>query len=295
MALQSCALLYAVTALLGKEFSGSMATLVFGRGILAVLFLSFVLAIFQKTHIFTVGKKKFGQLFLIGCLLGLHWWTFFEGVQKSGVTVGALGFASFPACVVIIEMLFFKGKFSFYDGIVLVMVTVGLIIITPDFNLQAEGTIGLLWGVSSAFLYAVVIILNRQWTMHVQIIHSTAIQCLGLTCLFLPFGIDGFLHASVPDMWAIVFMGILCSGIAYTLYIYGMRGTSARVASVVIILEPIYAILIACVYYAEWPTWKIIAGAVLIMMAVVISSLKTTQQPQIKKMRSVAVSGNQST
>lgn len=274
LALQCCALLYGSTALVGKLFTESMATLVFGRGVLAVLLLIVFLRFIKHEQVFNLSGKKFGQLFFMGCLLGIHWWTFFVGVQKGGVAVGALGFASFPAFIILLEIVFYKGKASWMDGLVLLMVCIGLIMITPDFHFSSEGTIGLVWGIVSGLLYSFVIILNRQWTMDVDVIRCTLVQFIGLTCLFLPFGWQGVMHLSSGDMLALLFMGIFCTGIAYTFYIYGMRGTSARIASVVIALEPVYAIIMASIYFSTSPSFAIVAGALFIVCAVVISSLK---------------------
>lgn len=282
LALQCCALLYGSTALVGKLFSASMTTLVFGRGVLAIILLVFFLRYVKREPIFNVSRKKFGQLFFMGCLLGVHWWTFFVGVQLGGVAVGTLGFASFPAFVVILEMLFYKGKASWREAFVLIMVTIGLVMITPDFDLRAEGTIGLIWGIISGLLYSFVIVLNRQWAMDVEVIRCTLIQFIGLTVLFLPVGISGMWHLSVYDIWALLFMGIFCTGIAYTFYIYGMRGTSARVASVTIALEPVYAIIMASVYFVTLPDGWIIAGACLIICAVVLSSLSNSKKTDKK-------------
>lgn len=278
LALQCCALLYGSTALVGKLFSAPMATLVFGRGVLAIILLVSFLTLVKRERVFTMCRKKCLQLLFMGCLLGVHWWTFFVGIQKGGVAVGTLGFASFPAFVVLLEMLFYKGKASWRDALVLMMVTAGLILITPEFDLRSEGTVGLCWGIVSGFLYSLVIILNRQWTMDVDVVRCTLIQFVGLTLLFLPFGIEGMWHLSFYDVLALLFMGIFCTGIAYTFYIYGMRGTSARVASVVIALEPVYAIIMASIYFVQMPDVWIIVGAGLIICAVVLSSLKSTHQ-----------------
>lgn len=275
VALQCCTLLYGSTALVGKVFSESMATLVFGRGLLAVILLYCFLRFIKREIVFQFTTKKFIQLFLMGCLLGVHWWSFFIGVQKGGVAVGALGFASFPAFIILLEVIFYKSKVSWLDGLVLLMVIIGLTMITPDFNWHADGTVGLVYGVLSGLFYAILMMLNRQWAMEVDVVRSSLVQFLGLTCLFFPFGLSGMLHLSQNNMLALLFMGIFCTGIAYNFYILGMRGTSTRIASVVLALEPVYAIVMACFYFGTWPSAVIVCGALFIVCAVVISSLKS--------------------
>ena len=69
-------------------------------------------------------------------------------------------------------------------------------------------------------------------------------------------------------------LGLLCSGLAYTLFVNSLRAIPARLAAIVIALEPLYAILVSWVLLDEAPGLRTLAGGVLILGAVVAAGLR---------------------
>src|SRR3546814_4814032 len=88
-------------------------------------------------------------LAMAGSMLAVHWVTFFLAVKISGVAVATLGFASFPAFITLCECVFFKEKISIGEWLILLLVTLGLVLVTPSFDLQDDATIGLAWAILS--------------------------------------------------------------------------------------------------------------------------------------------------
>src|SRR3546814_13970755 len=82
-------------------------------------------------------------------MLAVHWVTFCLAVKISGVAVATLGFASFPAFITLCECVFFKEKISIGEWLILLLVTLGLVLVTPSFDLQDDATIGLAWAILS--------------------------------------------------------------------------------------------------------------------------------------------------
>ena len=72
------------------------------------------------------------------------------------------------------------------------------------------------------------------------------------------------LHAAVP----ILFCGVLSSGIAYTLQILSQKLCEPTVASLVMSLESVFAMVTACVFYLVLPTGREFVGCVLMMIAI---------------------------
>lgn len=83
-------------------------------------------------------------------------------VKVGDVAVATLGFASFPAFVVLFEVIFFREKLKDREIFLLVEITVGLILVTPEFTFSNQATQDLLWGVLSALAYGVLAIVNRH-------------------------------------------------------------------------------------------------------------------------------------
>ncbi len=72
------------------------------------------------------------------------------------------------------------------------------------------------------------------------------------------------LHAAVP----ILFCGVLSSGIAYTLQIVSQKLCEPTVASLVMSLESLFAMVTSCIFYLVLPTGREFVGCVLMMVAI---------------------------
>src|SRR3546814_17776663 len=90
---------------------------------------------------------------MAGSMLAVHWVTFFLAVKISGVAVATLGFASFPAFITLCECVFFKEKISIGEWLILLLVTLGLVLVPPSFDLQDDATIGLAWAILSGLTF----------------------------------------------------------------------------------------------------------------------------------------------
>src|SRR3546814_1962191 len=99
---------------------------------------------------------------MAGSMLAVHWVTFFLAVKISGVAVATLGFASFPAFITLCECVFFKEKISIGEWLILLLVTLGLVLVTPSFDLRDDATIGLAWAILSGLTFALFTLINRR-------------------------------------------------------------------------------------------------------------------------------------
>ena len=87
--------------------------------------------------------------------------SFFIAVKVAGVAIATLGFATFPAFTVILEGLIFRERIRANEILLVVLVSIGLVLVTPDFNLASQATSGLLWAVGSGLLFSLLSLNNR--------------------------------------------------------------------------------------------------------------------------------------
>ena len=66
----------------------SAISVVWGRTAIAVVVLFLVCALKKRLPWQGVAAKEIGQLLFIGCLLGIHWWSFFYAIKLGGVAIG---------------------------------------------------------------------------------------------------------------------------------------------------------------------------------------------------------------
>ena len=82
---------------------------------------------------------------------------------------------------------------------------------------------------------------------------------------------DGILEALIPILYA----GILSGAVGYTLQIVGQRDVNPTVASLIMCLESVFAVLTGAVLLGERMTGREAAGCVLMFAAVILAQLST--------------------
>ena len=86
--------------------------------------------------------------------------------------------------------------------------------------------------------------------------------------LALAFEYDTATVSNITDAtMPILFCGVMSSGVAYTLQIIGQKYSEATVASLIMSLESLFAMLAACIFYLKVPTLREGIGCVLIIGA----------------------------
>ena len=83
----------------------------------------------------------------------------------------------------------------------------------------------------------------------------------------------------IPSAWIeILYLGIMSSGVAYTLQIIAQKNTNPTVASILMSLESVFAMLCGAVFSQTMPQPKKVLGAVIIFTAVILAQLPTRTQ-----------------
>jgi len=75
---------------------------------------------------------------------------------------------------------------------------------------------------------------------------------------------------------SLLFAGVLTCGIAYTLQIYGQKYAPPTAASLILCLESVFAVLGGALILGETMTPKEISGCLLMITAVVLANIKST-------------------
>ena len=88
----------------------------------------------------------------------------------------------------------------------------------------------------------------------VQFLTAGTLSSLALLCIGIPLLHEAPTFAGILDGWfPLVYAGVLSSGVAYTLQIFGQKYTPPTLASLLMSLESVFALLTAIVIDGEWP------------------------------------------
>lgn len=290
-AAHGAAVLFGLTGILGALIRFDAVAITAGRAGFAATAL-LVLALVQRRPLRQgLGRRRTGILLVSGLLLAVHWITFFLAVKVGGVAVATLGFASFPAFIALLDVVLFRERIGRAEGMMLSLVTLGLVLVTPSFDVGDQGTVGLLWGLASGLSFAGLAICNRRGSRGMDAIQVAFWQNLLVALLVLPLLGLGLVppqvaHSQAPSSWVtgaaaidwvswfwLAVLGVLCTGLAHTLFVKSLEALDARSAGMIIALEPVYAIACAWWLFGEEPSGRMLVGASLIILATVLLAM----------------------
>ncbi|SFP82080.1 DMT family transporter [Pseudomonas borbori] len=272
LAIHLGALLFGLSGIFGKLANTLPMAIVGGRAIFAVVALALFARLLSQHHSQRPSAHQLAMLALGGVLLGSHWLTFFEAVKVSGVAIATLGFASFPAFTVLLEGLLFRERTRPGEFAMVAVVCLGLILVTPDFDLASQATAGLLWAVLSGLLFALLSLLNRASTRGLDPVQAALCQNLTVLLCFLPFAWPLLPGLRLLDWFWLALLGVFCTGLAHSLFVASLRVIKARSAAVIFALEPVYGIAFAWWLFNEIPTLRMLLGGTLIILAIFFSA-----------------------
>lgn len=271
-ALHIGALLFGLTGVFGKLAAASASVIVFGRAGFAVIALACFAAVSRRSPWHALNRRDVRSLLVSGLLLAGHWVSFFIAVKVAGVAIATLGFASFPAFTVLLEGLIFRERIRLNEIMLVVLVSVGLILVTPTFDLASQATEGLLWAIASGLSFSLLSLNNRANAGRVPAVQAAMWQNAVVALCLLPFAAPQISSVRPLDWVWIGLLGVLCTGVAHSLFVASLAVIKARTAAVVFALEPVYGITLAWLLFHETPTLRMLLGGALIIVAIVASS-----------------------
>ena len=212
---------------------------------------------------------------------------FATGMQYTSAINGALVVVINPVGTALIAVLFLgeRGSLRLLSGVLLSMVGVLTVITRGDWTTLQKmsfnyGEILLLGAVASWIVYTTMI---KVVTRKVKPIMATTLSTLlGTLMLMLASlsetGWEKLPFVSAQTAFELTWLAIFPSFIAFLLFNLGIKEIGASKASAYINLMPVNAVLIAALFYGETVTPAHVAGMILVMSGVLL----TTRAPSGK-------------
>ncbi len=269
---------FGLAGLFGKLVTLPATLIVLGRVIFACLALAVVL-VPQRRRMRLHTRRDGISMVLMGLVLAIHWITFFQAIKVSTVAIGLLTFSTFPVFVTFMEPCFFNERLRRSDVIVALTAVFGVALIIPRFEFANRIVQGVFWGIASGFTFAVLSIMNRRFARHYSSLVIAFYQNLVAAVVLLPLVFVYDVRYELKEIMLLVFLGVICTGFAHSLFIRSMALIQARTASVVACLEPVYGIIVAAFLLNEIPDMRIISGGIVIMCVAAYASIRDAGTP----------------
>jgi DME family drug/metabolite transporter len=232
---------------------------------------------------FRIQRRDFLIMLLTGNLLAISQASYFVAIHYTGVTIATL----LTICIapVVVTCLSVALKFETLTGrivIALVCAVVGSILLV---GLHApEGThyqllLGAVFSVVAAVSYAGMIICGRFLA---SVYHPLQVMSVtfgaGTLLLVLINVASGMVVVHTAQGWLLVlYLGLVPTACAYWLFQMGLRSVSATAASIVSLLEPVVAAILAWVLFGETLAGTGIIGAALLIVSIFLLSVDKRQ------------------
>lgn len=218
------------------------------------------------------------QLWFAGIICGIIM-TVAANLQQFGIQYTTAGKAGFITALYILLVpilgLFLKKKVSprLWLCIVLAMIGLYLLSVTEGFSSINKGDF---YVMLCAVAFSFHIMAVDHYAPLVDGVRLSCIQFLicgalsgVLMFVFETPDIQGLLKAAVPILYA----GIMSCGVAYTLQIIGQKYTKPTIASLIMSLESVFAVIAGIVVLQEIPTTREAVGCILMFAAIIIAQL----------------------
>lgn len=258
--LHAVILVWGFTGILGKVITIPSVSIVWYRTLIA--FVSLILFLWFKKQAISIAKNDLLKYLGTGIIVALHWFFFFEALKVSTVSVTLATLASATLFTSILEPLFFKKKLVPYEIIFGFIVIGGLMMI---FQFETKYHLGIIYSLISAFCASLFTTLNGIFVAGGgKPINITMYEMLGavlVISLYL-FGVGslnvetlGLFNNGTQNFWLDLFylliLGIICTSIAFAISVDVMKKLSPFTVSISINMEPIYAIILALIFFGE--------------------------------------------
>ncbi len=233
-----------------------------------------LIGLILKTNLRPGGGKTLAALAVSGAILAFHWFAFFQAIRVSTVAIGVLGLGSLTLAATFLEPLVFRERLRGADVATGVLVVAGLLLITPEFDLGNAHTQGLIWGIGAGMAYAVFSLITRSVVRTRPAVTVAFYQQIFAGLASLPLVWTTIGATTGRDWMALLVLGVIFTGISQWLMTSSLRHLSVQTSSVVLGLEPVYAILLAWGLLNERPGLRTVLGGAVICGAVLWTSLR---------------------
>ena len=217
----------------------------------------------------------------MGVIVALHWVFFFEALKVSTVSVTLATLASATLFTSILEPIFFRKKIVAYEIIFGLVVIAGLLLI---FSFETKYKLGIIYSLFSAFLASLFTTINGIFIADKgSPIKITLYEMLGsvvIISLYLmgsgnfTFDTLSLFNEGIDTFWLdliyLLILGVICTAVAFVVSVDVMKKLTPFTVSISINMEPIYAIILALLFFGESEkmSWGFYLGAAMVMTTI---------------------------
>ena len=253
-----------------RRIGVSSAELSLYRALLAACLIGiFLLATGRKLPVKQL-KKELILLVCSGACMAVNWILLFEAYKYTTVAIATLSYYFAPVLVTAASAFLFREKLTKKNVFCFAMSTLGIVIITSASGLGggSNNSLGILFGLGAAVLYAGCILLNKA-IKGVGGIERTFLQFLAAIAVMIPYvALTGGVTLQNLDMtgWVcLLVIGLIHTGITYCMYFTAVEHIPGQAVAILSYIDPLVAVIIGVLILGEPLTAPQLIGGTMIL------------------------------
>lgn len=270
------------TGVFGKLISLNEGLLTWYRVLFSTVILYFILKLLKIKPLST-NKEKF-NIGKIGLLITIHWVFFYASIKYANISIGVVCYCLTSFFTAIFEPFINKKRFNISQLLLSVLTLLGISLI---FHFDTSYQLGIGLGIISSAFAALYTIYNERLVQHYDSKQINYYQMFGGTIglgLVLPLYLYFFPVNSLIPNWKdtayLFLLALFCTVALYVMFAEILKKIAAFTVNLTFNLEPIYAIILAFLFFNEGRevNSSFYYGLALVMLSVILQSISAIRK-----------------
>lgn len=282
-ALTASMLLFGTIGLLRRGIDAPSSLLALVRAVVGTGFLSLYCARKHLRLMDGLNRRQWLLLVLSGAVMGFNWIALFESYRYTSLAAATMCYYMQPTILIVFSPVLFRERLTPLKLLCADAGVLGMALVSGVIGTQAPAPSelrGIALGLTAAVLYAAVIILNKK-AGSVNPYQRTVLQLGAAAVALAPYVLLTedlkTVHLNAAGLGALAVLGLVHTGLAYTLYFGSMEPLSAQTIALFSYIDPVTALLLSALLLREPLSLTGWLGAALILAAAVLGE-RTAQR-----------------
>lgn len=226
------------------------------------------------SRMLAIERRDLVVMVLSGAILALSHASYFAAIRAAGITIATLiTICAAPVLISATTVAFGMERLTTRTLAAIALALIGGVLLVglnePDATRSEMGA-GIAWSCLAAVAYSGMILCNRSLAKRCHPLQTTSIMFVSGSVVLLVIVVMTRIPVSgSPLVWGLgAYLALFPTALAYTLFNIGLRRIPATTASVVCMLDPMIATVLAWLLYNEGLSLPALGGAGLLLISI---------------------------
>ena len=201
---------------------------------------------------------------------------FFSSIRLTGIAIGTVAtIGSAPVFSGVLEWLVWKTRPTAVWGLATLMAIIGCLLLFMNNGKESVHVGGFTLALCAGLSFAFYTNISKKLMAQEEALPAVAMTFSICALFLLPFSIQGGFSwlVNVHNLWTMLFMGIMCTSVAYFLFLRGLQKISSSTAVTLSLAEPLTAAILGVFLIGEHLSIVSWLGVAMLLGGIVVLTL----------------------